>query len=160
MTVTDAIEQYAHHVMTEAGLIKAGWTFSWNKHRTAFGICNYQTKTIELSIPLTQARLLEKAGVDEVKDTILHEVAHALTPRAGHGPKWQKVASLLGAKPVTKARLSREALSSLASSSKYTMTCKVCGLSSPRHRKLTVSLSRFMCPDCLIPDTITVTQNY
>ena len=39
-------------------------------------------------------------NIDEVRDTILHEIAHALCPKDGHGPRWRATCRRLGAKPV------------------------------------------------------------
>ena len=46
----------------------------------------------------------------EVKDTILHEIAHALAvARAGHGPAWKTVARRIGATPKAHAEEGEEA---------------------------------------------------
>jgi hypothetical protein len=50
-------------------------------------------KTIELSLPFIQV-----AAVPEVMDTILHEIAHALTP-GGHTKAWKATAAAIGATP-------------------------------------------------------------
>lgn len=38
---------------------------------------------------------------DDLLDTLLHEIAHALTPGDGHGKLWQAKAMELGARPTT-----------------------------------------------------------
>jgi SprT protein len=69
-----------------------GFRFQWNKRRRAAGICSYRRKTVELSLPIT---LL--ASVEDVTDTILHEIAHALAgASAGHGPEWVRIARSIG----------------------------------------------------------------
>ena len=60
------------------------WTFQFDRAKRRFGACNYTTRTISLSRTLT--RLNDDAAV---RETLLHEIAHALTPGAGHGPAWQ-----------------------------------------------------------------------
>ncbi|CAA9212541.1 MAG: hypothetical protein AVDCRST_MAG93-89 [uncultured Chloroflexia bacterium] len=70
------------------------WTFAFNRRRRAFGLCNFQKRTIYLSAALTQLN-----GDAEVRDTLLHEIAHALAgPKAGHGLAWRKVALAIGTK--------------------------------------------------------------
>ena len=72
-----------------------GWTFKWDRAVMRLGQCVYRTKTISLSLPLTEAS-------DEavVRNTILHEIAHALAgPTAKHGPDWKRIAVRLGANP-------------------------------------------------------------
>lgn len=69
-----------------------GWSFSWNKRKTAFGVCNYRKKTIFLSTCLT-----ETETEDATTQTILHEIAHALAgPGTGHGKYWRMVAREIG----------------------------------------------------------------
>ncbi|MDE2313625.1 MAG: SprT-like domain-containing protein [Elusimicrobia bacterium] len=71
------------------------WRFSFDRSRRRFGVCNWNAKTIGLSRPLTELN-----GEIHVRDTILHEIAHALAGRlAGHGPKWRQAALLAGANP-------------------------------------------------------------
>jgi SprT protein len=73
-------------------LVGTGYRFRWNNRKRSAGICSYRKKTVELSLPLT---LL--ASVEEVTDTILHEIAHALAGNdAGHGPKWRSIAKSIG----------------------------------------------------------------
>jgi len=68
------------------------WTFRWNKRKAAFGICNYNTRKIELSSVLTE---LEDPFY--VEQTILHEIAHALVGyAAGHNREWKRCARELG----------------------------------------------------------------
>lgn len=70
------------------------WTFSWNNRKRAFGVCVYSKKEIQLSRILTK-----QVDEEQVLDTILHEIAHALTPGAGHGARWKAMARRVGATP-------------------------------------------------------------
>lgn len=82
----------ANELMEKHGVTAMGYRFAFNNRRRAAGICSYRKRTIELSLPLT---LL--ANVEDVTDTILHEIAHALAgPAAGHGPVWQRIAKSIG----------------------------------------------------------------
>ncbi len=73
-----------------------GWKVKINNRLTrALGRCCYTTKTIEL-----QGRYVKDNTVEQVTDTILHEIAHALAgPRAGHGMEWKMWAVRVGATP-------------------------------------------------------------
>jgi predicted SprT family Zn-dependent metalloprotease len=72
------------------------WGFDWNRRKRALGTCNYTKKQIQLSIHFFNT--LE--GNDEIFDTILHEIAHAIAGvRAGHGYAWRNVARKIGANP-------------------------------------------------------------
>ena len=80
----------AHELMREHGL--AGWRFELDRAKQRAGVCRHRERVIGLSGPIT--RLHDEP---EVRDTILHEIAHALAgPRAGHGPAWAAVARSIG----------------------------------------------------------------
>ncbi len=59
------------------------YQLGWNNLKTINGRCVYARKTIELSRHLTPLRT-EQA----VRQTIIHEICHALTPGNGHGRLW------------------------------------------------------------------------
>lgn len=68
------------------------FTFSLDKSVSRFGYCNSLTRKISLS-----RTLIEMNKEDEVLNTILHEIAHALSPtREHHGIFWQKTAKAIG----------------------------------------------------------------
>ena len=75
--------------MAEHGL--DDWTFVFDRAVRRAGKCSYSTRTISLSSPLT--RLHDE---DEVRETILHEIAHALTPGEGHSAVWRRMAVRIG----------------------------------------------------------------
>ncbi len=71
------------------------WTFAWNRRKRALGLCRYTQRRIELSI-----HFVRENGEPSIRDTILHEIAHALAgEKAGHGPKWKALCRTLGCKP-------------------------------------------------------------
>ena len=69
------------------------WEFTLDDSVRRFGCCKYRSKTISLS-----KKIVELNGVEAVRDTILHEIAHALTPYAGHGLGWKAMCRAIGAK--------------------------------------------------------------
>lgn len=89
--------------MTIAKYNLDGWTFVWSNRETKYlGLCNYRKKQIVLNKPWVK----REGGIasPEVRDTILHEIAHAMTPGAGHGKDWKAVCRRIGAIPrATKA---------------------------------------------------------
>ena len=83
--------------LDEHGLSALGWSAGWDRAQRRFGACWPQRKRITLSRVLTELNAEE-----QVYDTILRELAHALTfERHGrvrsHGPEWQAIARSLGA---------------------------------------------------------------
>ena len=83
-------EILAKDLMQQHGLI--GWRFGWNSKRSSFGTCKYRPKVIELSKLLTPLR-----PKDEVINTILHEIAHALVGIGHHHDEvWRRKFVSLG----------------------------------------------------------------
>jgi predicted SprT family Zn-dependent metalloprotease len=79
--------------MQQHGLMK--WRFDFDRARKRFGACHYRKELITLSQHLT---LLNTE--DQVRDVILHEIAHALAGhKAGHGYAWRVIARQVGARP-------------------------------------------------------------
>lgn len=75
------------------------WTFKFSHAKKWLGICDYGKKEIRLSEIHTS-----KSPEEDVLDTILHEIAHALTPGAGHGPIWKHVAKSIGCSAKVKGK--------------------------------------------------------
>ena len=76
----------ARSLMDQHGL--KDWSIKWTKTVRRLGRCIYATRTIEIS----QYQF-------DLRDTILHEIAHAKTPWDGHGRKWQAMCRAIGARP-------------------------------------------------------------
>lgn len=106
------------------------WTFEWSRSRTILGQCVREPYPngdgmrflIVLSKPLTIAN-----DANEMRDTILHEIAHALTDEHAphHGKEWKRNAERVGARPETSSRTGRPA------PYKWEVICPHCG---PVHR--------------------------
>jgi predicted SprT family Zn-dependent metalloprotease len=112
-------QKLANDLLIEHGLVQKGWYFQFDNSKRRFGVCKYGKKVIGLSRELT---LLN--DVVNVKDTILHEIAHAIAGRgAGHGWLWKQVCIRIGAKP-ERCYSSNEVNTPLL---KYQATCGACG---------------------------------
>ena len=97
------VADQARELMNRHGL--GEWTLRFNSARKKLGECRPQHKLILLS----RAHALNGTP-EQLTDTILHEIAHALAgPGAGHGPAWKAIASQLGAMPKSCAPESDEA---------------------------------------------------
>ena len=70
-----------------------GWQFRFDRATRRFGCCHHSSKTISLSRDLVS--LNDKR---DVRDTILHEIAHALAgPKVRpHGREWREIALRIG----------------------------------------------------------------
>ena len=71
-----------------------GWSFSYDRAYVRFGRTWPDRRRITLSAALVAANAPEV-----VRDTMLHEIAHGLTPDDGHGERWRHQAAALGADP-------------------------------------------------------------
>ncbi len=89
MDLRDAFAM-AEHLLERHGL--EGWTVELDSAKRRAGICRFGPRVLGLSAPLTALH-----SEDEVRDTILHEIAHALVgPRHGHDATWRRVATQIG----------------------------------------------------------------
>jgi predicted SprT family Zn-dependent metalloprotease len=80
----------ARRLVREHGL--TGWTVRLDRAKTRAGVCRFARREIGLSGPLTRLHTPE-----EVRDTILHEIAHALVgPEHGHDAVWRAKAREIG----------------------------------------------------------------
>jgi hypothetical protein len=75
--------------MAKHGLID--WRFSFTKSQRSFGTCSYNYREITLSAPLVMVN-----NEKRVMNTILHEIAHALTPKHNHDAVWVAKAREIG----------------------------------------------------------------
>jgi predicted SprT family Zn-dependent metalloprotease len=111
--------------MTEHRLIQRGWSFAFNRRKRSLGLCHFEAKRIELS-----ALFVTGNNEPAVRDTLLHEIAHALAGRrAGHGSRWAAVCQCLGATPT------RTCSTAVMPTGLYQAKCDGCGLNHNRHRR-------------------------
>ena len=88
---TYEIKSLAERLMHQHGL--HGWTFKFDGAAQRLGSCRYRPKLITFSRHYTH---LEEA---KIRDVLLHEIAHALTPGVGHGWRWRDKCREIGARP-------------------------------------------------------------
>lgn len=85
------------HIRREAEALIAqhlddGWSFAFDNAKRRAGACDYVKRRITVSRYLSA-----RYDDDTNRQTLLHEVAHALAgAEAGHGPRWKRVAVSLG----------------------------------------------------------------
>jgi predicted SprT family Zn-dependent metalloprotease len=86
----DRVAEWAQELLREH--LDDSWTFAFDRARTRAGACDWTHRRITVS-RLLAARWSD----DEVRQTLLHEVAHALAgPKAAHGAEWRRIADRLG----------------------------------------------------------------
>lgn len=139
-------QQLARSLMDKHGLHHV--PFEFDRAVKRLGACHFMypagnkhaaiLKKITLS-----AKYVELLPEDEVKDVILHEIAHALAgAAAGHGPRWRVQARAIGAKG------DRCATPSAAPEASVKGVCLSCGHVYPAHR---LPQRVKMCAKCRAP---------
>lgn len=128
----------ARSLMTQHGL--GHWRFTFDRARRRFGMCSVDRRLITLSAYLTGLN-----GEAEVRDTILHEIAHALTPGNGHGQAWKDACTRIGAKP---ERTFRESDGVQLPRTALRVGCTRCNWWAGRHR---VTWRLQVCRKCREP---------
>jgi len=90
----DQVIEQATELMSYHGL--EGWSLKLDRPRSTrrAGQCRYRDQEIGLTEPYAL-----KASPADLEQTIIHEIAHALTPGAHHGTKWKNKMIELGADP-------------------------------------------------------------
>ncbi len=122
MNLTDA-KSLALALMQEHGLIT--WRFTFDNAKRRLGLIRFNDKTISMSETLTSLNPIE-----QVRNTILHEIAHALVgPSQGHNRVWRDKAISIGCNG------NRMTNSIVKVEYKYTVTCGVCRESWGCHRR-------------------------
>ena len=93
--------------MAEHGLTAAGWTLEWGNAKRSLGQAiesrtDRRTGRTEPVRVIRLSRVLMRLNTEaEVRDTVLHEIAHALVgAKHGHGPVWKAKCREIGANPV------------------------------------------------------------
>lgn len=93
------------------------YSFKWSRSTRNFGYCDWGRMEISLSKILTRMNTVE-----EVTDTILHEIAHATTHQ-GHNKIFYKKCEELGARP-KRCYSSKDV--KIPKKNYYVYTCKSC----------------------------------
>ena len=126
MEIRDAF-RLGTKLMMQHDLLQSGWMFEFDNAKRRFGCCNYRTKTISLSRELVLLNNEER-----VKNTILHEIAHAIVGRGhGHNGAWKRVALEIGCD----GNRCYSSENTTIVQGKYKATCPKCNHVHHKHRK-------------------------
>jgi predicted SprT family Zn-dependent metalloprotease len=129
-----AARALALELMARHGL--QGWSFAFNKRKRTLGLCRFAQRRIELSI-----HLADRNSTEEVRDTVLHEIAHALVgPGHGHDAVWRAKAVELEARPQRCGQADMP-------EGRWKARCGACLQAFSRHRK-PQSIRGWFCRAC------------
>jgi len=134
---TFAAENLVNSLMEQHGLKNNGWLFRWSNAKHALGTCIYAYKQIKLSI-----HYVTDSDEQKVRDTILHEIAHALVGGGhGHNYIWRRKCMEIGATP---RRVSK---TYNVPQGKYVATCPIHGILGYYYRQISTNVTR-RCRKC------------
>jgi predicted SprT family Zn-dependent metalloprotease len=146
-------QELANILMSKHDLTGKGWRFEFDTAKRRFGCCNHRYRKITLSKALVQVNTEER-----VKNTILHEIAHALVG-CGHGHDWvwRNKAIEIGCD----GKRCYTSENTTIPESKYIAVCKSCGHIHRKHRLTrTVSACGLCCKGTFQSEyTLTFTLN-
>lgn len=135
----DKAGDMARDLMDDHGL--ALWSFAFDNAKRRCGNCNFGKRKITLS-----RHYVSMNEEWEIRDTILHEIAHAIAGfEAGHGPNWKGVARRIGATP------KRCADASVAMpKAPWKIVCATGHILGTRHRQ-SRNMTSYVCRTCRTP---------
>jgi len=132
-------EQHAEKTLQEYGL--SHWDFAWDNAKKRLGYCCNGIKKISISKAFAKLNTFERMHV-----TLMHEIAHALTPGHGHDRVWKAKCRELG---IPDSRVTSDALSektiSPAKTSKWIGVCPICRQEHPFYKH---PQRAYACRDC------------
>lgn len=122
LSLTDLIAQANQH-LDDYGLYAQGWRATLDDAKKRGGVCNYTKRQIGLS-----RHIMATASYAEQKETILHEIAHALMPGHGHDAAWK-------ARLIAMGGTGKRTHTMQTPTGRYAMTCSKHGVVGHRHQK-------------------------
>ncbi len=134
--MTHEATELAHELMAAHGL--QGWRFRLDNARQRCGSCNFRDREITLS-----KHLIAMNDADELRATLLHEIAHALVgPGHGHDATWRAMVRRIGGRDQVSNDVAR------MPAPRWQLECINCSkVVASRHRR-TLQLNRVRCAAC------------
>ena len=133
-----AVERLATELLSRHGLVAKGWSFGWDRAVRRAGACHYTRKRITIS-----RKFAEQFPEPEVRETILHEIAHALVGRRhGHDAVWRQKAREIRS-------LGERTHCFEFVQAPWALRCRNRCFSAPRHRRMSPERLRLLrCARC------------
>lgn len=135
-----AVHTEANVLLTRYGLAQQGWTFRLSNTKRAVGYCHFTSREIEFS------KWFLSSPPEDITDTLLHEIAHALVGKGhGHDDVWKAKAIEIGANPSHKTETAKT-----KAPFNFMLKCPTCDRKWYRYRLKRSIIGRAMCPRCNI----------
>lgn len=106
------------------------WRFGFSNKKASYGTCYYKKRIIALS-----SYFVDSMTDEAIKDTLIHEIAHALTPGRHHDWVWRRKCIELGGNGQVRGSAKEFLKDNVTLESKYSLVCPCCGKITPIHRK-------------------------
>lgn len=147
-TRTQQLVDLVTTLMGQHGLTEKGWVFVLDNSVSRAGCCFHHTKTVSMSKHLSHSK---EHGMDEVRNILLHEIAHALAgPGAKHGVEWKEIALRIGCDGHRCHNLELKPHSQV-------LACVLCGfVNGVRHRVCRNYWRKATCARCGVLGSVTV----
>lgn len=139
MNITQ-VREMVEDLLRDHGLYEKGWRFALGRGKHTLGTCVYSKRLIRIS------KFHIWYGVEhEVKNVILHEIAHAITgPGHGHDYVWRDAARMIGLYNPT-----RTTQTTWNIDGHVHLECDTHGVIAKRHRRMNKGqLERTFCKKC------------
>jgi predicted SprT family Zn-dependent metalloprotease len=134
------VRELAHQLMLQYGLDE--WEFGINTNVRRAGVCHYPSDGTPGRIEIS-GHFAERNSEEEIRETILHEIAHALVgPGHGHDAVWKAKCVEIGARP---ERCYGDELE--MPKGKWRAVCPSCETEYDRHRRPKASMGWY-CRSC------------
>ena len=132
-----SVQLLANRLLKDHELDKKGWRFRFDRAKRRAGSCRFSDKEITLA-----KAYAEQEHLKEIKNTILHEIAHALVgPKHGHNEIWKQKALEIGCN-------AERCHSVVFSKPKYKLTCSNSCFEVNRYRVNQNFLKSKICSKC------------
>lgn len=131
----------AHELLVGYGLYDQGWQFAFDDAKMRCGCTRYHDFTITISRHYVTD---PDVGDADIRNTILHEIAHAFAGyHEGHSDTWKKIALAIGC--------DGQRCNTVWTGAKprYRVHCECGQVESHRHIVQRRVLSKKKCPECL-----------
>lgn len=136
------VTKLALGLMSEHNLNWPAWGFRMARSKNRLGFCQYNRFNGGM---IAFSKNYLHLGDEEIRDTILHEIAHAIAGhKASHGPEWKRVCRQIGAKPNERADLKDEDHAEF----KWTGICPNNSKHTVKRHALTEKGRRMACGAC------------
>lgn len=133
------ILKMAADLMRQHGLFEPeqNYRLAWNRRaKRIYGQCDTKRKLIFISEKLAMLNPIETT-----RTVVLHEIAHALTPKHGHDKVWRDMCIKIGGD----GKRTYDSYSVVRVPARYESVCPSCGVKSHRHKKPTCNHSCGKC---------------